>query len=239
MEASETQTSPVDAPAPQHWAGLQKRVATSLLLVLLAVPLLWYGSWPLTLALILLALQMNREWESLIPKNCMIWRTVGIFYITIPIICLLTLRNLSFMDSAETALYATLYPIIIVTLTDIAAYFSGRTFGGPKLAPAISPGKTWAGLIGGMAAGSLGAILMLPLLPWPDALPAAALLGASLAVLAQAGDLFESFLKRQFDAKDSGNLLPGHGGVLDRLDGYVFVLPAYLALVLCYMELLP
>ena len=100
------------------------------------------------------------------------------------------------------------------------AYFAGRVIGGPKLAPRISPNKTWAGLIGGMAgAAAFGWLMawyfeMEPLFRW---------LGGPMGAIAQAGDLYESWVKRRAGVKDSGSLLPGHGGVLDRLDGLLAV----------------
>ena len=121
----------------------------------------------------------------------------------------------------------------IVICTDTGAYFAGRAIGGPKIAPAISPSKTWAGLLGGMTAAGLFAALgvgfivrmgsaLAPAhgaaLPW-QALLAGFATGAVLAVAAQAGDFFESWLKRQAGVKDSSNLIPGHGGVFDRVDG--------------------
>ena len=126
--------------------------------------------------------------------------------------------------------------IIGVTIfTDSGAYFAGRTIGGPKIAPRISPSKTWAGLFGGMAASALWVVLWVLAIEsgvsWlgprfelglaldGEALGDAALLGAGLAVLAQAGDFFESWLKRRAGVKDSSRFIPGHGGVFDRIDG--------------------
>jgi phosphatidate cytidylyltransferase len=109
---------------------------------------------------------------------------------------------------------------IVTWATDILAYFAGRSIGGPKLAPRISPNKTWAGLIGGViGAGLLGWAAaayfeMEPLFRWA---------GAPMGVIAQAGDLYESWVKRRAGVKDSGSILPGHGGVLDRLDGLLAV----------------
>jgi phosphatidate cytidylyltransferase len=115
----------------------------------------------------------------------------------------------------------------VVWLTDIAAYFTGRRLGGPKLMPRFSPKKTWSGAIGGALAGTLGGYAVWRLTPQGAALAGAGLvLAASFAasVASQAGDLFESALKRRFGAKDSSRLIPGHGGFLDRLDGYWAVL---------------
>lgn len=124
--------------------------------------------------------------------------------------------------------------------TDTFAYFAGRTIGGPRIAPAISPSKTWAGLLGGMAGAALWVVLWVvsidggilgPRFELGLALSAgnlgyAALLGAGLAIFAQTGDFFESWLKRRAGVKDSSRLIPGHGGVFDRIDG---VLPVAIA----------
>ena len=104
--------------------------------------------------------------------------------------------------------------------TDIFAYFAGRAIGGPKLAPRISPNKTWAGLIGGMIGAGLAAWL---LATWFEMEPFFLWMGAPMGLVAQLGDLYESWEKRRAGVKDSGSLLPGHGGVLDRLDGLLAV----------------
>jgi len=108
----------------------------------------------------------------------------------------------------------------IVWMTDIGAYFVGRALGGPKHVPQVSPNKTWAGAVGGLAAAILVAVAVAKLAALP-AIFALAMVALALSVFAQAGDLFESFLKRRFHAKDSGHLIPGHGGLMDRLDGFV------------------
>jgi phosphatidate cytidylyltransferase len=114
-----------------------------------------------------------------------------------------------------------LFLFAIVWSTDIAAYFVGRLVGGPRLLPRVSPKKTWSGALGGLAAAVLAAIVLAKLagLAAPFTL---AVVAAFLSSLAQAGDLFESLLKRKFGAKDSSHLIPGHGGLMDRLDGFVF-----------------
>jgi phosphatidate cytidylyltransferase len=114
--------------------------------------------------------------------------------------------------------------LLIVWVTDIGGYFAGRGLGGPKLWPRVSPKKTWAGAIGGFAASlavaagfaAFGLGKMIPLL----------LLAAALSIVSQLGDLFESAVKRVFGVKDSSQIIPGHGGLLDRLDGYVFAVVA-------------
>lgn len=125
----------------------------------------------------------------------------------------------------HTGLWTVLWLVAVVVATDVGAYFTGRRFGGPKLAPAISPNKTWSGLLGGMACAGVAGWVM------GNAVAGGAsllLVGASvlLAVVAQFGDLIESKLKRHFDVKDASQLIPGHGGFLDRFDGYLTVMPA-------------
>ena len=145
----------------------------------------------------------------------------GVLYIGIPGFALLSLSWVW-----ETLV---LWVFFITWATDIMAYFAGRTIGGPKLAPRISPNKTWAGLIGGMVgAGLIGWATA----TWFEMEPLFLWLGAPLGAIAQAGDLYESWEKRRAGVKDSGRLLPGHGGVLDRLDG---LLAAALATTLVLM----
>ena len=140
---------------------------------------------------------------------------LGVLYCGLPALALVWLRD------QESGFPLLVWTLVVVWATDIGAYFAGRLIGGPKLAPRISPSKTWAGLFGAMvAAGALGAamtaVFRLPFELWQSAV-----LGAALAIAAQAGDFYESHLKRRAGIKDSGNLLPGHGGIMDRLDGLV------------------
>lgn len=118
----------------------------------------------------------------------------------------------------------------VVWSTDIIAYFTGRTFGGPKLMPRVSPKKTWSGAIGGLAAGTLSGVALVLIARdhgWSSlsttSLAVVALLSATASVLSQGGDLVESALKRRYGVKDSGRAIPGHGGVMDRLDGFFAV----------------
>ena len=158
------------------------------------------------------------------------WTLAGLVYVGV------AAGTLVWLDVAYRAL-AVLVVLGAVIATDVGAYFAGRAIGGPKIAPQISPSKTWAGLAGGM---SLSAI-WLGLLVWfvgsaasamatsPEAqlqggqILLGALTGAAIAVVAQAGDFFESWMKRQAGVKDSSNLIPGHGGFFDRVDGLLAV----------------
>jgi phosphatidate cytidylyltransferase len=126
-----------------------------------------------------------------------------------------------------------LWAMLVTWSTDIFAYFAGRSIGGPKLAPRISPNKTWAGLIGGMAgAGVIGALAA-----WAFGLDLLFMVaGAPMALLAQLGDLYESKVKRRLGVKDSGSIIPGHGGVLDRVDGLLPVALATLGLLLLVLR---
>lgn len=147
-------------------------------------------------------------------RRAAIWRAEGVLYIGLPSIALVSVRL------ADDGLVAILFLLAVVWVTDITAYFVGRRFGGPKLWPRISPKKTWSGALGGFVCGSLAGLAVAGFLGegiGPDVLVIASLL--SLAT--QAGDLLESSLKRRFGVKDAGRLIPGHGGILDRVDGLV------------------
>jgi phosphatidate cytidylyltransferase len=155
-----------------------------------------------------------------------LWRGLGVIYVGAPCAAIVWLRG-----RPDAGLEAVVWLLVLVWATDVAAYAAGRRIGGPRLAPAISPGKTWAGLAGGVLAAALvglGAALWLGLASvWP-------LLGlsAGLAVVEQIGDLVESWAKRRFGVKDSSAIIPGHGGFLDRVDGLMAVAVAVAALTL-------
>ena len=147
------------------------------------------------------------------------WVASGVLYCGLPAIALLWLRALPLGATL------TLWTLAIVWTADIAAFFVGRAIGGAKFAPRISPNKTWAGVIGAVLAAALLAPLLAGILSSAAAISGLhivlAFTGGALAALAVLGDLFESWLKRRAGVKDSGTILPGHGGVLDRLDGLV------------------
>ena len=142
-------------------------------------------------------------------------------------------------DRPDLGLVALLWMFAVVWATDVAAYFTGRRLGGPKLWQRVSPKKTWSGFLGGLAAGVLcGSLVHLVAgrLGWasPVSLTGVALLSGIASIASQGGDLAESALKRRFDVKDSSHLIPGHGGVMDRLDGF-WAVAALMGLVLVTM----
>lgn len=145
----------------------------------------------------------------------------GFLYVAIPAFALLVL---------DWAWFGLVFWAMVVTWsTDSFAYFAGRSIGGPKLAPRISPSKTWSGLSGGViGAGLMGGLAAY----WFDLGSPFLYIGAPMGVVAQAGDLYESWLKRRAGVKDSGTFLPGHGGALDRLDGFLPVILVTLALLM-------
>lgn len=145
------------------------------------------------------------------------WRYFGIFYVGFPALALVLLRGDSHYGFA-----AILWIFLVVWSADTLAYFAGRIIGGPKLAPVISPKKTWAGL-GGAVAGSALVSFIFAGITQLNGIWTLAILAGCLAVVEQAGDLFESSLKRFHGVKDSGKLIPGHGGVIDRVDGLIAV----------------
>ena len=123
-----------------------------------------------------------------------------------------------------------LYLFTLVWIADIGAYFSGRRFGKRKLAPVISPGKTWEGVAGGLGANLLWILLVYQLKDdWGMGLPVFIAIGIATAAISIVGDLFQSVLKREAGVKDSGKLLPGHGGVLDRIDSVIAASPLFVA----------
>ncbi len=146
------------------------------------------------------------------------WMTLGTLYIGLPCVALVWLRN----DPA-TGRDIVLWLLLVVWASDIGAYAAGRLIGGPKLAPAISPNKTWAGLAGGIGAAAATSVVFAATMGGAHALTAA-IFGALLAVVAQLGDLGESWIKRRFGVKDASQLIPGHGGLLDRVDALLVVI---------------
>ncbi|MBC7831717.1 MAG: phosphatidate cytidylyltransferase [Hyphomicrobium sp.] len=140
---------------------------------------------------------------------------LGVFYVGLPAVALLWLRS-----DEPFGFTAVLFVFAVVWASDTAAYAAGRSIGGPKLWPRVSPNKTWAGLAGALTAGAVAAAVFAVLEPEVGPLRLI-LLGVALALVAQAGDLAESALKRLFNLKDASDLIPGHGGFMDRMDSIV------------------
>ncbi len=207
-------------------ADLTVRSASSAVMVILTLGALWIGGWAFRIFALVVAMGLLFEYLAIVRRfgirsgNRTGWGLFGILLIGSSISCLLVIYDLR-------GLAATMAILASVWAVDIGAYFAGRTFGGPKIAPMISPSKTWAGLFGGM----IGATIWLfvaqefamrhqdePLLWFSP------MIGPLIAVIAQGGDFFESWMKRRAGVKDSGTLIPGHGGLFDRLDGLMPVL---------------
>jgi phosphatidate cytidylyltransferase len=170
----------------------------------------------LKLSLLALLILTVISWFLQRKDHFNIFKLLGVFYIGLPILAFDVLRS-----DAAAGFLAVVWCMIIVWSADIMAYFFGRIIGGPKLASRISPKKTWAGMLGaivGAALASWAVSYFGEINVWPLALVA-----ALFAILEQGGDIFESAFKRQFGVKDSGALIPGHGGVLDRVDGLITV----------------
>ena len=237
-------------------SDLGVRTASAVAMIAVAGTALWLGSWWWTAFVVAVALGVLWEWNSLafaISKRVetrLTWVVAGLLYTTIAAWVLIYLR----------APYEGIFQVGLILAAvigvDVGAYVAGRSIGGPKIAPTISPSKTWAGLFGGV----LGASLVLITASWSwrsglcDAyfrtydqhlsygkfgfdgpcsllnpplsylLPVGVMIGALIAIIAQAGDFFESWMKRRAGVKDSGRLIPGHGGLFDRVDGLLAVL---------------
>jgi phosphatidate cytidylyltransferase len=192
-------------------SDLLVRTLTGLILIVAALLVAFQGGYLLAVVVAGIATAMFYEWTRLTKGWGPAWYIGGFIYALLPALGLLWIREHGGLDLL-------LWTFIVTWSTDIGAYFAGRSFGRWKLAPTISPGKTFEGLYGGIVAATLlgGAWVFFASLGRP------LLVFAPLfAIAAQAGDLFESAIKRGAGAKDSGAWLPGHGGALDRLDGLV------------------
>ena len=160
------------------------------------------------------------------PRERRFWITAGIGYAGTMLLAPMLLRA-----DAQYGFFAMALLFAVVWTTDVLAYFAGRAIGGPKLSVAISPKKTWAGAIAGALGAMVVAVIVAGLFGSANG-GTIAVIALLLSVLAQLGDLLESWVKRRFGAKDASNLIPGHGGVLDRLDGMLTAAPALVAVVL-------
>ena len=199
------------------FAGLALRVASAAVLIPLAVAAVWFGGLAFQLLIAAFAALMLHEWWQLTRDKGPVWIAAGLVYVLLPCFALVWFRE-------ATGWIATLWLMVAVWASDTGAYLFGRVIGGPKLWPAVSPNKTWAGLCGAAFGAALIGLIGSFVVPGADL--RLVLAGAGIGLVGQAGDLFESHVKRRAGAKDSGTLIPGHGGALDRLDSLLFVAPA-------------
>ena len=216
----------VPVPLAVRTSDLKVRALSAVVMLAVAGGALWLGEWWWTTFVIAVSLVVAWEWFGLTRRFSLpsvwfaIWLLLGVVYIFAAGWTLNSLR--------QEAPMAVLLILGAVVATDVGAYFAGRTIGGPKIAPSISPSKTWAGLFGGAIASTvfLACVAYAGLRNvdyGPMVLGMALLAGPTIAIVAQAGDFFESWMKRRAGVKDSGNLIPGHGGVFDRTDGLLAV----------------
>jgi phosphatidate cytidylyltransferase len=209
------------ALAYQEWSrmvgqGKMNRF-TYLIMGLLAVGALVYPIAGFTASLIFFFLgaivaALSVDWRQ--------WRlpyyAAGAIFFGVAAICILALRG-----NTTNGIWATVFLAAVIWLTDSGAFFVGRLLGGVKLSPEISPSKTWSGALGGLAFGTTGGLIVW-LMATDSPFWIGILIAAILSVVAQLGDLVESALKRRFMIKDSGDIIPGHGGILDRIDSFTF-----------------
>lgn len=181
------------------------------------------------LAIIAIAYPMNGAWASaaifvvalvvaaVIKAPNRSWRVAGVFFFGLTAMAFLAIRG-----SSAAGIWAGVFLATVVWLTDTGAYFVGRIVGGTKLSPDVSPSKTWSGAAGGLALGTAGGLTVWFLAGWALNIPSSLAIGLMISVVVsisgQLGDLSESAIKRRFSVKDSGDIIPGHGGLMDRLD---------------------
>ncbi len=208
------------APAAgSRWGDLRRRVVSAAVLAPLALACLWVGGWAWDVLVLLVVLGMLHEWWRMrLPLGLGL---AGAAWSVLAGVAFVWLRSDVAVGRGNV-----LFLVMLVWLTDIGAYLAGRLIGGRRLAPRISPGKTWSGAAGGLLAAAL--------LGFGAGRATGAAVAAGLSVLAQVGDLAESAAKRRAGVKDSGSLIPGHGGLLDRLDGMLAAGPAAALLALVF-----
>lgn len=270
MSAPEDQRPEFNPLARRSWTDLGPRIASAVVLLLMAATGLYFGSYVFAALIGAVFAGCYREWERMVTLRPLsvvggsliallalaaliypalgplaslgavalavivagfgspetrFWRMAGVMFYGIVIVLLLAIRGDATWNQPgvfDAGLWAGALLGSVIWATDTGAYFTGRQVGGEKLAPDISPGKTWSGAIGGLALGTLVGLvvwlLVVPQSPWWIGLA----LSGALSILGQAGDLAESAIKRRFRVKDSGDIIPGHGGLMDRLDSLTF-----------------
>jgi phosphatidate cytidylyltransferase len=206
-----------EKPGPSN---LALRWISSLILAPLVVAIAWYGGWPFVLLWTAAACVVLWEWSMLVKAapsavSYVGWMAAGLLYAAVLALAPAVLRG-----DASLGFVAIVFLFAVVWATDALAYFVGRAVGGPKLMPAISPKKTWSGAAGGTLGAVVAGLIVVKVagVQITVALGAVAVL---LSIVSQTGDLLESAVKRHFNAKDASHLIPGHGGLMDRLDGFL------------------
>jgi phosphatidate cytidylyltransferase len=205
-------------------SNINQRIISSVIMLLIAVYAIYFSKGLFFLMAIALTILVTVEWLEIIKtaKDQNKWRLIGFVYILVPVWAIVQIRDID--------ANVLLWMFFIIWTTDISAYFVGKSFGGKKLALTISPNKTWSGLIGGVVASMIIGFLSSFMFVTGNIIFFVVISGA-LAVIEQLSDLVESKIKRIFQIKDSGNIIPGHGGLLDRMDGITLVAPTVLIMI--------
>jgi phosphatidate cytidylyltransferase len=212
--------------------NLRKRIISSLILIPLAIYAIFFSINLFIAIAIAITILMTMEWQEIIKpaEEYKKWQIIGVFYILIPVYSVIKIRLLNGEQNGAQIL---LWMFAIIWSTDIMAFFIGKSFGGPKIAPHISPNKTWSGAIGGLITSAIIGVISASVL-FKGSIAFFIAISIILSIIEQVSDLIESKIKRTFGVKDSGNIIPGHGGVLDRLDGMILVAPAVLFLLIFF-----
>jgi phosphatidate cytidylyltransferase len=203
-------------PTAPRLGNLATRIMSALVLAPIAIGAAYAGGIYFMAFFAFAAAVVLWEWTALVAaaSNRLTWMAAGICYAGVLLMAPISLRG-----DDQFGYSAILFVFGVVWTTDIAAYFSGRAIGGPKLAPSVSPKKTWSGAVGGGISAMIFAAIAARYVPG-SSIPALVVVALMLSTASQIGDLLESAIKRRFGAKDAGRLIPGHGGVMDRLDGF-------------------
>ena len=218
--------------------NLQQRIVSAAILAPIVLGIIYIGG--IALVALIIAAYLIMLWEWCRMTKGIMWWLMGFLYLTPPCLTLgfFAVMPLIGQQPEKSPIDNTVFFVlfILVWAIDIGAYIAGKTIGGPKIAPRISPKKTWAGLSGGICCAIFVLFMYGNLYDFEPTktILASIVLGNIAAIVAQAGDFFESWVKRKFGVKDSSNIIPGHGGLLDRLDGLLGLLWAILILFVWY-----
>lgn len=217
-------------------AQLLTRLISALALLPVVLGALWWGGVAFGALLVLAFFLMAIEWVQMVrvsPTKMQLglWLVIGLIYISVPLFCFYWLRQ--YNEGG----WILLWVFLMVWAMDVGGFFAGKGIGGPKMAPKISPNKTWSGLFGGVLLAIVAHYLMFLCLAQFEATQNIAfhptwVMAGGMAIMAQVGDLIESGFKRHFHIKDTSGIIPGHGGLLDRVDGLLLVAPLVALLII-------